>query len=550
MKKLEQDPKAYDAQFTQLTKGINKEVIKWILHKVNKGESVLEIGCGTGTLSAKIALKNTMVTAIDKNVQMINYAMKHYPKKEDIKLKYQVGSFRTSSIPEHSQDIVISKFMLSELGPFEQQIFLRTAWKLLKPHGRLIIAAEFIPSNFWKISFKLKRWWYNKKLKRNNIERTTPLTNFYEYIDVIGFEIIDEYYWNKGSIRAIELVKKNLNDNTNPGYYKPKPIKYWGIASSLKILRCVLTGQIDEVPIEPGIYRSGKPNETSPVLITANYAYTFIKVMRDLRGVDAWVVCINSKGINVWCAARGGDFGNKELIDAIEATGIDKHVDTNTLILPQLAAGGVSKPELPENSEVFPFKIKYGPIWSKDLKEYLELPSQKKSETMKRAKFSLSHRIRAGISHTTFLLRKIFLIPLIILSITLGVLDYTDVFNILWFVGYLVIWILFPNILLLLLYPLANFTRKFLIKGVIFGVINTILLGIITWVLKNSFLFMSLNLVFFFWIGFFTTMSFSGYTMATNPREIQNEYKIFKILNYILLIGSFSLSFLSIVYII
>jgi hypothetical protein len=271
--------------------------------------------------------------------------------------------------------------------------------------------------------------------------------------------------------------------------------------------------------------------------------------MRNLEDIDAWVLVVDSNGINVWCAARGDDFGNSQLIDAVKATGIHQYTSSRVLILPQLAAGGVSKPELPENTEEFPFRIKYGPVWSKDLKEYLNSEPKKKPERMKRAKFTLLHRIRAGITHTTFLLRKIFLIPLFILFFTLGFLDYVNIINKFWMIGDLFVWILFPNLLLTFFYPIANFTRKFIIKSILFGALNTIIIGFTTWLLRGSILFTFLNLVFLFWIGFFTTMSFSGYTMRTNPREIQNEYKLFKKINYILLPLALILTFLSFIFI-
>ena len=94
--------------------------------------------------------------------------------------------------------------------------------------------------------------------------------------------------------------------------------------------------------IEPGIYASGNPTSESPVIVTANYDYTYIKVMRDLKGSDTWVLCLDSRGINVWCAARGDDFGNKQILEAVKATGIQNYTNKKTLILPQLsAASGV-----------------------------------------------------------------------------------------------------------------------------------------------------------------------------------------------------------------
>ncbi|MBY9014010.1 MAG: class I SAM-dependent methyltransferase, partial [Candidatus Lokiarchaeota archaeon] len=156
MRKLEQEPDSYDSKFTALTKGVNLDVREWILDKINTSKSILEVGCGTGSLASQMALKGNKVTAIDINFQMINFAMQNYPSDlKDGTLVYQTGSFNNMPVDGNSQDLIVSTFMLSELRPFEQQIFLRNAWKVLKPNGRLIFAAEFVPKGFWKLLFKI-----------------------------------------------------------------------------------------------------------------------------------------------------------------------------------------------------------------------------------------------------------------------------------------------------------------------------------------------------------------------------------------------------------
>jgi ubiquinone/menaquinone biosynthesis C-methylase UbiE len=520
MRKLEEEPETYDAKFTTLTKGVNLKVQEWVLDHIQDSQTILEIGCGTGALASKMARKGNNVIAIDKNFQMINYAMQNYPSEENFNLLYQIGTITEFPVEKNSKDIIVSTFMLSELRPFEQQIFLRKAWEALKSNGRLILAAEFIPSGLWKINFKIKRWRFKKKLRRIRLKSTFLVKWFFNYIESIGFKIHTLKTWKHGSIKAIELVK--VGNET--GYYRPEPKKFKGLHSQLRIYRCLFTGQIDHVPIEPGIYQSGHPNENSPIIVTANYEYTYIKVMRSLKGVDAWVLCVDSNGINVWCAARGNDFGNSQLIEAIEATGIHKITMKKKLILPQLSAGGVAIPQLPKDSEKFPFKIVYGPVWSKDIPKYLEEKPTRKPDSMKLAKFSLSHRIRAGITHTTFLLRKIFLLPLIflvLLIVGVNLLIGLEWFNLLFWIGGIFVWIIIANILIALLLPITNFSRKFINKGIFFGVLNVIVLGGISWILHESLLFILWNLGFYFWIAFFSTMSFSGYTMSTSPREIQ-----------------------------
>lgn len=56
--------------------------------------------------------------------------------------------------------------------------------------------------------------------------------------------------------------------------------------------------------IEPGIYAVGNPDSMSPVLVSSNYKMSFDVLRRELFGIDAWILVIDTRGINVWCAAR------------------------------------------------------------------------------------------------------------------------------------------------------------------------------------------------------------------------------------------------------
>lgn len=538
MRKLELEPESYESKFTALTKGANLEVQDWILERIDTQEKILEVGCGTGTLAAKIALKGNDVLAIDKNHQMITTAMKNYPSEKNIKLLYQIGSITDLPVEDSSKDIIVSTFMLSELRSFEQQMFLRNAWKALKPNGRMILAAEFVPSGFWKLWFNVKRWRYKKKLRRLRIESTFLVKWFFNYLEPIGFKMSIVKKWRHGSILAIELRKIDNDSPKGPGYYRPNLRKFKGLRSQLNIYRCIFTGQMDDVPIEPGLYQSGNPDEESPVIVTANYIYTYIKVMRALKGRDAWVLCVDSKGINVWCAARGNNFGNKQLIEAVETTGIASVTNKKTIIVPQLSAGGISSPLIKSEAPDFPFNILYGPVWAKYLPQFLDERPARKPDKMKFAKFTISHRFRAEITHTTFLLRKIFLWPSIALLLLFIGLSFINTIWIteLWIVGELWLWIIISNGIIAILFPITNFTRKFINKGIVFGFITVLLFGGISWLFQYSLLLILLSSVFYFWLAFFSTMSFSGYTMDTSPREIQDEYPVFSKINMFLLI--------------
>ena len=55
----------------------------------------------------------------------------------------------------------------------------------------------------------------------------------------------------------------------------------------------------------------------SDVFVTANYKLSFDNVRKNLSGINAWILILDTKGINVWCAAGKGTFGTKELVNRI-----------------------------------------------------------------------------------------------------------------------------------------------------------------------------------------------------------------------------------------
>ena len=141
--------------------------------------------------------------------------------------------------------------------------------------------------------------------------------------------------------------------------------------------------------VEPGLYCVGTPGPQSPVLVTANYKMTFDRLRKELDGVDAWVLVLDTKGINVWCAAGKGTFGTEELVRRISLSNLKAAVSHRVLILPQLGAIGVAAHEVTKQTG---FHVEWGPVRAEDLKEYLE-NSRKATEAMRTVRFTLWDRL-------------------------------------------------------------------------------------------------------------------------------------------------------------
>jgi hypothetical protein len=142
--------------------------------------------------------------------------------------------------------------------------------------------------------------------------------------------------------------------------------------------------------VRPGLYAVGDPGKDSPVLASANYKLSFDALRRELSGIDAWILVLDTKGVNVWCAAGKGTFGTHEIVKRIGETGLDGVVGHRLIILPQLGAPGVAAHAVFAMSG---FRVQYGPVRASDLPEYLAA-GRKKTDAMRRVEFSFADRLK------------------------------------------------------------------------------------------------------------------------------------------------------------
>lgn len=140
--------------------------------------------------------------------------------------------------------------------------------------------------------------------------------------------------------------------------------------------------------VDPGLYYVGQPDGSSPVFVTANYKMSFDALRKELTGVHAWILVLDTKGINVWCAAGKGTFGTEELINRINKSGLRQVVEHRIVILPQLGAVGVSAHEVQKRAG---FKVAYGPIRAEDIPEFLK-NGMKADKKMRAVRFNFIDR--------------------------------------------------------------------------------------------------------------------------------------------------------------
>ena len=171
---------------------------------------------------------------------------------------------------------------------------------------------------------------------------------------------------------AIKRVTTNLSFKDRFGAFKVR----WGIGRS-------------DYTVEPGLYAVGNPNESSSVLVSANYKLTFDTLRKNIYSLKCWLLILDTKGINVWCAAGKGTFGTDELINRIEETGLSKLVTHKNIILPQLGASGVNANKVKEKTG---FSVIFGPVRATDIIAFINA-GNKAAKEMRTVKFTMWDRL-------------------------------------------------------------------------------------------------------------------------------------------------------------
>lgn len=279
----------------------------------------------------------------------------------------------------------------------------------------------------------------------------------------------------------------------------------------------------DNYKVKQGLYAVGIPDENSSVYVTANFKLSFDHLRRALHGMNAWVLVLDTKGVNVWCAAGKGTFGTKELVYRIKAHELDKIVTHRKVIVPQLGATGVAAHVVKEKTG---FHVIYGPVRASDIPEFVQA-GFKATPEMRKVHFPMKERAKLIPVELAYGKYYLIMIPALFFIIA-GLNRNGYSIDLAWqnggkavinlFSAYLAGCALTP--LLLPWIPLKMFSLKGLLMGWIisalllyFGFLGNNVFSIISWFLING------------GIASFLAMNFTGSSTFTSLSGVKKEMK-------------------------
>ena len=315
-------------------------------------------------------------------------------------------------------------------------------------------------------------------------------------------------------------------DISNLSIVRPPEVdSRWELKDHLGAMRVRFSMGRNRYRVKPGLYKLGRPGKDSDVFVTANYKLSFDVVRRSLHGLDAWILVLETYGINVWCAAGKGTFGTDELIRQVNKSQLSLYVSHKRLIVPQLGAPGVSAQQVKKATG---FAVKFGPVRAGDIPDYIDA-GYKKTQAVRSVQFSLRDRFILAPVELANSLKYLLLAMLFFLAIS-GLHSGGYSFELLWKEGYLaLIYLLlayfsgaFLAPLLLPFLPFRYFGGKGLVAGVlIFALIPLLsspampLISLMGWFLISGA------------ISSFLTMNFTGASTYTSLSGVRKEMRIF-----------------------
>jgi hypothetical protein len=332
-------------------------------------------------------------------------------------------------------------------------------------------------------------------------------------------------------MQTLKFVKKEVPPYTSGMLNTPAGSVYrvsfdWSRADYWGMIKSRIGAFRMNYAVAPGLYAVGDPSKESDVFVTANYKLSFDILRRSIRGLNAWILVLDTKSINVWCAAGKGTFGTDELISRITATKLGIVVTNRRIILPQLGAVGVNAAEVQRKTG---FRVSFGPVQAKDVPSYIEA-GYKKTKEMSTVRFPMWDRLILTPMEINPAMKKF---PWFAGGVLLlfGLQPSGILFKSAWSGGspFLVlglIAVLAGAFLTPMLLPFVP-SRSFAIKGWLMGILSMLaVVPLLGPAVRSDILLLAASWLFFPAMSSYIALQFTGSTTYTGMSGVRKELKI------------------------
>ncbi|MFW6108426.1 MAG: class I SAM-dependent methyltransferase [bacterium] len=177
-----------------------------------RGKSILEAGCGSGRISARLAADGARVTCLDIAPEALELARRAFA--SDASVRFVQGSIL--SLPRDARyDVVWSSGLLEHFGPEDRRRALRESASMVGPGGLIVAFTPYARSVLYRLGKvvleRLGKWPYGREVPVVTLADDVPSTArlVREYTVAFLPLALDLYKWVRAA-RPVCLVCTRL----------------------------------------------------------------------------------------------------------------------------------------------------------------------------------------------------------------------------------------------------------------------------------------------------------------------------------------------------
>ncbi len=171
---------------------------------VRPGSVVVDLGCGTGSVSLPLAQRGAQVTAVDLSPSMLDLLSAKASDAGIDGITTLAAPLEELDLPEGSVDLIVSNYALHHLHDRDKEALVVSALRWLRPGGRMVIgdmmfgrgtsardrsiigskAAVMLkrgPAGWWRLLKNVGRFWFRME------ERPVTMETWERYFRQAGF---------------------------------------------------------------------------------------------------------------------------------------------------------------------------------------------------------------------------------------------------------------------------------------------------------------------------------------------------------------------------
>jgi ubiquinone/menaquinone biosynthesis C-methylase UbiE len=133
------EPRRYHLRLGTVFRGLHRQASRRACKAAPEGGSVLDVGCGPGTLAGMAARRRTDLTVrgVDPSAEMVRYAQEHVGRRLGERVQFARAGAEKLPFPDDTFDVVVSTMSFQHWFPLRDAV--AEVLRVTRPSGKVLL---------------------------------------------------------------------------------------------------------------------------------------------------------------------------------------------------------------------------------------------------------------------------------------------------------------------------------------------------------------------------------------------------------------------------